>query len=329
MKINGMTKDKAVQRVIACLGKEPGLSRDALIERVLSLCGITEEDKKDLSPAGKFNLYRSYIGLTVDALHAKGDLTCQEGQYALAKDALVIVQEGACEKAILRLLTTESLPRKTIYERLDERFGTKRTRSQIDDNALHAMAGNILARLEKEGMLTVKNGVYRLKPKAPPTPVTEREAFQKEYLQKLHAMGGEFFERYTVSLLERYYLLTGRRVLLCEVLGGADDGGIDGRIDTEDELGFFERVMIQTKCREKNHVTEKEVREFYGAVCAQNGTRGIYVTTSVFHPGAERLLASIENCVGIDKDKLFELALKTSYGIRLSKEGYRFDNSLF
>ena len=35
----------------------------------------------------------------------------------------------------------------------------------------------------------------------------------------------------------------------------------------------------------------------------QNGTRGIYVTTSVFHPGAERLLASIENCVGIDKDK--------------------------
>lgn len=76
-------------------------------------------------------------------------------------------------------------------------------------------------------------------------------------------------------------------------------------------------------------ITEEEIREFYGAVCAKNDSRGIFVTTSVFHPGAVKLLLSIENCVGIDGEKLFYLAEKTSYGIRLTKEGYRFDNSVF
>ncbi len=329
MKINGITQEKIIRKLQNVLPKDTSLSREELMEQLLLLSGITEEDRKDRSPTGKFSLYRSFIGLTIDALTEKGILSCEEGRYILAKEVLVIVKEEACEKAILRLLSADPLTKKALYDRLEERFGTKNTRSPQDDNALRAMAGNILSRLQREGTVTVKNGIYHLTPVTLITPPSERDAFREAFLQKLHAMGGEFFERFTVGLLERYYLATGRRVLSCEVLGGTDDGGIDGRIDTEDELGFYERVMIQTKCREKNHVTEKEIREFYGAVCAKNGSRGIFVTTSVFHPGAVKLLLSIENCVGIDGEKLFYLAEKTSYGIRLTKEGYRFDNSVF
>ena len=123
--------------------------------------------------------------------------------------------------------------------------------------------------------------------------------------------------------------MTGRTVLVCEVSGGSSDGGVDVVVDTVDDLGFYEHIMVQAKCRAKNHVTEKEVREFYGALTALSGSRGIYATTSVFHEGAQRLLKTLDNCVGVDGDKLFELVEKTAYGIIREKGGYRFDENIF
>ena len=87
--------------------------------------------------------------------------------------------------------------------------------------------------------------------------------------------------------------------------------------------------MVQAKCRRNIQVTEKEVRQFYGGMVAQNGTRGIYITTSVFHKAAWELIYSIGNCVGVDGHKVFLLAKKTSYGIKHTKNGYVFDNSIF
>ena len=99
--------------------------------------------------------------------------------------------------------------------------------------------------------------------------------------------------------------------------------------ETEEELGFIEKVIIQTKNRKSIPVTEKEIREFYGVMNAQKGTRGIFVTTSTFHPGANALLTSLDNCVGIDGKKLFLLAKKTGYGIHVTKNGFSFDNTMF
>ena len=73
---------------------------------------------------------------------------------------------------------------------------------------------------------------------------------------------------------------------------------------------------------------EKEVREFYGALNALGGTRGLYITTTVFHQGAIKLLDSLDNTVGIDGDKLFELIKKTEYGICKTKNGYVLDPAI-
>jgi restriction endonuclease Mrr len=62
---------------------------------------------------------------------------------------------------------------------------------------------------------------------------------------------------------------------------------------------------------------------------AQKGTRGIFVTTSSFHPAAEKLLLSLPNCVGIDGKKLFSLVKQTVYGIHKTKSGFSFDNAIF
>ena len=76
-------------------------------------------------------------------------------------------------------------------------------------------------------------------------------------------------------------------------------------------------------------INEKEVRGFYGALNALGGSRGLYITTTSYHYGAKKLLDSIDNCVGIDGDKLFELIKKTEYGICKTKNGYTFDTAIF
>ena len=73
--------------------------------------------------------------------------------------------------------------------------------------------------------------------------------------------------------------------------------------------------MVQTKNR-SDTTNETTVRGFYGAVCAKQGSRGIFVTLSDFHPAAAAFLNSIDNCVGVDGDMLFKMALDTHYGIK-------------
>ena len=120
------------------------------------------------------------------------------------------------------------------------------------------------------------------------------------------------------NLLEKYLVRCGKTVVESYVTGGAEDGGIDGIARTVDSLGFKETIMVQTKNR-LDETSETDVRGFYGAVCAAQGSRGIFATTSDFHAMAKKLLDSIDNCVGINGDKIFSMACDTSYGIKREK----------
>ena len=73
--------------------------------------------------------------------------------------------------------------------------------------------------------------------------------------------------------------------------------------------------MFQTKNR-RDISNETDVRGFYGAVCARQGSRGIFATTSDFHPMAVKFLDSIDNCVGVNGEKIFSMATETGYGIK-------------
>ena len=135
----------------------------------------------------------------------------------------------------------------------------------------------------------------------------------------IHTKGGEWFESYCVRLLRAYYLSEGKLVDEGFVTGGSDDGGIDGVIHTTDDLGYRETVLMQMKNRHAV-MTAKDVREFYGAVCAENGSRGIFITLSSFHPEAQKLLDKVDNLTGVNGDKLFEIARRCKLGL-LEKSG--------
>ncbi len=294
------------------------------------------------SPSSQINSARSKAGTVLTELVSRGDVKVdKDKKYFLGKEELVIVQESECRGEILRLLKSKSLKRADLYLALQKKFGTDQTKSKKDDNGLRSMAGQILAREIDNGRIVEQSGLISLAvEKTPlPRPITptpenktapiSEEKFEELFLSRIHELGGKFFEHFVANMLEKYYTVNGREVLVCEVTGGSEDGGIDVIMETKEQLGFVERIMIQAKNRRTIRVTEKEVREFYGEMYAQRGTRGIYITTSSFCESAEKFLNSLPDCVAIDGKKVFEIAKQVAYGIQQTKSGLAFDPIAF
>lgn len=165
-------------------------------------------------------------------------------------------------------------------------------------------------------------------------PLTADEALKEAYLKKLRSLGGDYFEYYSVYLLERYSLKNGRRLEALKISGGDHDGGIDGEIELTDKFGFRETIYIQAKNwnPEKGDerlwvVGETLLQQFIGAcVCRQakdnkRYCRGIFVTTSRFTPEAKRILDDMsDKIVGYDGSDLFDAAKECSFGLK-QKDG--------
>lgn len=160
-------------------------------------------------------------------------------------------------------------------------------------------------------------------------PMTAEEKLRDAFLKKMRTLGGDYFEYYSVYLLERYSMKNGRRLEALKITGGDHDGGIDGEIELTDKLGFKETIYIQSKNwnpekgKEENWVVgETLLQQFIGACAckqAKDGKqhcRGIFVTTSRFTPEAKRILDDMsEKIVGYDGNDLYETAKECEFGI--------------
>lgn len=172
----------------------------------------------------------------------------------------------------------------------------------------------------------------RIKPsakKALEAVMTPDEKLREAFLKKMRTLGGDYFEYYSVYLLERYSMKNGRRLEALKITGGDHDGGIDGEIELTDRLGFRETIYIQSKNwnpekgKEENWVVgETLLQQFIGACAckqAKDGKqhcRGIFVTTSRFTPEAKRILEDMsEKIVGYDGNDLYETAKECAFGV--------------
>ena len=332
MRITNKMRKKALSAVVKFLTEAGSASRAEIIDGALGLYGLSKSELEDFSPKSKNTLIRSYIGTALNDLMNKKDIKRVGEKYSLAKEELIIIREDECQGEILSILESGAYTKDEIFSQLESHFGTQSTLSFKDDNTLRSIAGNMLFELVDSGEVEIIGSKYVLKSNEDneiyDTPLPENE-FKPKFYKHLWMMGGSFFESFVANLLEKYYTLSGQMVVYCDITGGANDGGIDIVLETVDYLGFSEKIVAQTKCRDRAHVTEKEVREFYGAMNASGSTRGIYVTTTYFHESAENFLDSCADLVGIDGEKLFELIKKTKYGIKSCDGGYTFDTAIF
>ncbi|MBQ3018870.1 MAG: restriction endonuclease [Clostridia bacterium] len=332
MRITNKMRKKALNAIVRYLSMNGASTRNALIEGALNGYGLSKTELEDFSPKSKNSVIRSYLGTALNDLMNKKDIKRVGELYSLAKEEVVIISEDECRTEIMNMLERGAYSKEEIFDSLEEIFGTKRTISFKDDYSLRTIAGSMLSELVNTDEIELINSKYVLKNDDDSaifdTPLPENE-FKPKFFKQLWLMGGRFFESFVANLLEKYYTLSGQMVVYCDITGGSDDGGIDIVLETVDYLGFSEKIVAQTKCRDRAHVTEKEVREFYGAMNAMSATRGIYVTTTYFHSSAEYFLDSVSDLVGIDGEKLFTLIKKTNYGIKRCEGGYTFDTAIF
>ena len=174
----------------------------------------------------------------------------------------------------------------------------------------------------------------RIVRKAENKPLTADEKLREAFLKRIRSLGGDYFEYYSVYLLERYSMKNGRRLEGLKINGGDRDGGIDGEIELTDKLGFKETIYIQSKNwnPEKGDeklwvVGETLLQQFIGACAcrqAKDGKqhcRGIFITTSRFTPEAKRILDTMsDKIVGYDGTDLYEAAKECSFGL-IEKNG--------
>lgn len=308
---------KAHISIIDILERTPK-TRKQLIGAYIETLGLTKEELADRNTKGRANVERSLAGALIDEMERRGMIIkSAEGVYTPADQKPIIIRNEKCESEILRMLKGHSMTKSAIRNELIRIFGTQKTVTERDDNKLLAYMGEALRRMVREGVLTLQDNHYSLTQKvaARIDDISSILTLKNSFLSRLHKKGGEFFEVYFMNLLEKYVTLYGKTVVTNTTTGGSADGGIDGIMETVDCLGFRETVMVQTKNR-IDTTTETTVRGFYGAVCARQGTRGIFVTSSDFHPAAIAFLDSIDNCIGIDGDKIFDMACLTHYGIK-------------
>ncbi|MBR2024482.1 MAG: restriction endonuclease, partial [Clostridia bacterium] len=303
-------------------------------EGALMYYGMSQQDIGVVTATNKGGRIRSYIATTFNDLLMKKNLIREGDGYVLAKEELIIVTEDQCEAQILTLLHKNSRTKNEIYAELEKSFKIKSTLSNRDDIMLRTVAGVVIANLVSENRIEYDGSKYCERRQtaitdSDSTPLPEEE-FKKKLFKRLWFLGGSHFEKFCSNVLEKYFSMIGQFVVYCDITGGSEDGGIDIIIETIDRLGFYEKMMVQTKCRDHTHVTEKEVREFYGALNVLGGSRGIYITSTTFHENAQKVLDSVNNCIGIDGDKLFELIKETGYGITKTKNGcYLLDPAIF
>ncbi len=292
------------------------LTREELIEKTVS--ALSASDKRGFThDKERLSVYiASVLGEAIaeETVRADGEL------YRLGRLAALSFSREAVEKEILALLTEGKRTKRQIFSHLSKVFSVEKTKVKKDDLSLLSLAGQILKDLTSASTVWQKDGVFQLAACPLSQNFTKEDLFPAIF-SLLYERGGAFFEKFTCGLLEKFFRLSGKKILRCEVSGGSNDGGIDCLIDTEDALGFIEYHVIQTKCRRSIHVTEKEIREFFGAMNIKAGTRGLFVTTSSFHPAAKALLDTLPDCVGLDGDAIKGLMERCRYGYLENRDG--------
>lgn len=315
--------------ILDSLYKAP-LSRGDLINASLAALDLTADEYADSSTNGRKNVLKSRLGTLINELEKKGIIEARGGKYVRNYDKPLIIRIERCEQVILDLLRKGPATKRALREHLAEFFRIKETNTPKDDNRLFTFMGQILKRLVSERVIKQTGELFTLVPEMSAKIGNRQQilSLRADFLALLHSKGGEFFEHYFMNLLSKYMVRCGKTVTESSVTGGAADGGIDGIAKTIDSLGFRETVMVQTKNR-IDFVSETEVRGFYGAVCAAQGSRGIFVTSSDFYASARDFLDSIDNCVGVNGEKIFTMAIDTSYGIKRVDGLLIIDKSIF
>ena len=144
------------------------------------------------------------------------------------------------------------------------------------------------------------------------------EALKSQILERIAGLSPAFFESLVVDLIVAMGY-GGTRSNVAQRLGKSGDQGIDGIVN-EDPLGL-DVVYIQAKrYAADNTVSREQIQQFAGALLGKGASKGVFVTTSRFSPGAAAYADQVpQKIILIDREKLTQLMVQYGVGVRVER----------
>jgi restriction system protein len=136
-----------------------------------------------------------------------------------------------------------------------------------------------------------------------------------DLLARLRESHPDFFEQAVVDLL--LAMGYGGAEQRGKRIGGPNDEGVDGIID-QDALGL-DRIYVQAKrYKAGNNISRETIQAFVGALHGFGATRGVFLTTSAFTPGASEYANNVQSrVILIDGQRLVGLMIKYRVGVQV------------
>lgn len=243
---------------------------------------------------------------------------------------------GWCKQWLQRALFIDS-PQRGVY-RITQR-GKDYLKSHSDLRREELMQYPEFAEYQgySESVATKQNEVILLENDEILTPSEQMEvAFKRinddlaaDLIQKVLDMSPSFFENLVLDLLLNMGFGSKNRDLAV-VTPTSHDNGVDGIIP-EDPLGL-DKIYIQAKRYTENTVQKPDIQKFIGALDEQKATKGVFITTSKFSPGAkETAEKASKKIVLIDGKTLADYMIEYNVGVsvKMVYEIKRLDSDYF
>jgi restriction system protein len=141
------------------------------------------------------------------------------------------------------------------------------------------------------------------------------DALAADLLDRILAQPPTFLETLSLKLL--HAIGYGGRESLLEHTGKSGDAGLDGLV-RQDALGL-DLIGIQAKRYDKsNPVGRPEIQGFVGALHGAQATRGVFITTSRFSPGAKQFADTVPVRLRlIDGQELTKMMVRYNDGVQV------------
>lgn len=326
--------------ILKCFQIKENWYRKEIINECLKYFNLSDDELKNNDSSSTLIQSMSLIGSVISSMLNNGDLSIDNGKVIrLGKDDNILIRSTRVLIFIKDyIIKNKKTDLNTLLNNAYSHFKTNTTPSTSDDNELKNIIEKQIMYLLNTNYIKQENNTYIFY-KEHPYPNTEignclsdcyfNGNTYDRFIEAINIKGGEFLEQYAVSLLSTYFKQSKNQILKSSVTGGSNDGGLDGIIEIIDELGYFERIFIQTKARNKIFVNVKEIREFYGAFIIEKGTRGIFVTNSNYHPHSLEFISKASNLIGIDGKQLYKIALNCNYGLIKKDNNLLLDDKIF
>lgn len=158
------TDEQLQELLLRKLSKAGRLRRKQLIEAGIAALGMERGADADLSPGAPLTMMKSRLGMVLTGLIHAGSIREDEAGFLQLERAQDIEFAPAAIRAFITRTLEEKglLGKQELYRLAEIHFGTDRTATKQDDNALRSVMGRCLVEMEKERAVVKTTRGYRL-----------------------------------------------------------------------------------------------------------------------------------------------------------------------